>query len=211
MSRTLQRIIEWLLTAILLIPALVISAIAAIVIMLVDGHSPFFHQERIGKNGSTFPCFKLQTMRPKQDGEHYHNPDDDARRVTPLGACLRAHAIDELPQFINILRGEMRLFGPRPLAVETIHEIRESCTDDLAIFTQWSARRQTLSPGLCGWWQVHTSDNRSLHYDNEYYDGLTLRQFCKMVGLSFKILPSGKSSLHACSEPSSPLPTDLSP
>lgn len=194
MSRTFQRCIEKLLIIILFIPAMLIVFTMAFIIILKDGYSPFFHQQRVGRDGKMFRCFKLQTMRPKLPHEQYHDPIDDARRVTPFGAFLREYGIDELPQFINIARGEMTLFGPRPMAQCCIDRVYDHKPHEEA--EPWDSGRQQSLPGISGWHQVHTSDLFVLKYDVEFAAGLTFSQFIEMVLLSFKVLPAGKRALH---------------
>lgn len=194
MSRTLQRSIEVLLIVLLFLPAIFITIVMAGIIMFKDGYSPIFHQQRVGRGGVMFRCYKLQTMRPKLPHEQYHDPEDDARRVTSFGAFLREYGIDELPQFINIARREMTLFGPRPMAQGCIQKVYDHRCQDEAKF--WDTERQTFLPGISGWHQVHTSDVFVLKYDNEFAAGLTMRQFVQMVLLSLEVLPAGKRTLH---------------
>jgi lipopolysaccharide/colanic/teichoic acid biosynthesis glycosyltransferase len=109
---------------------------AAVYIRLTMGGGVLFRQERTGKDGATFTLFKFRTMR---DGAGL----SDAERLTPAGILLRSLSIDELPQFWNVLRGEMSLVGPRPLLPHY-----------LSHYTAAQRRRLDVKPGITGWAQV---------------------------------------------------------
>ncbi len=112
----------------LLLPVL---ALAALAVRLSLGAPVLFRHERAGRGGAPFRVLKLRTMR---DG-----PGEDAARLAPLGRLLRAAALDELPQLLNVLRGEMSLVGPRPLPRAY-----------LPLYTPRQALRLGVRPGLCG-------------------------------------------------------------
>lgn len=112
--------------------------LAMLVVRVVDGSPVLFRQARIGRGGRPFMVLKLRTLTPARTvGE------SDAARLTPLGRALRRTSLDEVPQFINVLRGEMSLVGPRPLLPEYLphYSVRQ-------------ARRHEVRPGLTGWAQV---------------------------------------------------------
>jgi lipopolysaccharide/colanic/teichoic acid biosynthesis glycosyltransferase len=116
--------------ALLLLTAPLLLA-AMLAVRLAMGRPVLFRQIRAGRGGAPFTLLKLRSMR---DGA-----GDDAARLTPLGRLLRASAIDELPQLLNVLRGEMSLVGPRPLPVEYV-----------ALYSAREAMRLRARPGLCG-------------------------------------------------------------
>jgi Undecaprenyl-phosphate galactose phosphotransferase WbaP len=135
------------------------TLVIAILIAALDRQNPFFIHRRLGMGGREFPMWKFRTMRAgaeerlrKQLGENdelrrqweanFKLPDDP--RVTPLGRFLRRTSLDELPQFLNVLRGEMSVVGPRPLPVYHAREIPERIR----------ASRETVRPGMTGLWQV---------------------------------------------------------
>lgn len=134
----------------LLLPALVIIAAA---IKLHDGGSAFYVQQRLGRNGELFPFLKFRTMNPgadEQRSEILGLPDDDMveryrtdPRITPVGRFLRRWSLDELPQLINVMRGDMALVGPRPILPE-----------ELILLDERAMERHTCRPGLTGLWQV---------------------------------------------------------
>lgn len=106
------------------------------------GKPVFFRQTRPGKNGQPFEMIKFRSMRDAVDeaGE----PLPDSERLTPLGQKLRSSSLDELPEFWNILKGEMSLVGPRPLLMEYV-----------PLYTQEQTRRMDVRPGITGWAQVN--------------------------------------------------------
>lgn len=104
--------------------------------------SIFFFQKRPGKNGKIFKVMKFKTMTDKRD--QYGNLLSDKDRLTKMGRFIRATSIDELPQLINVLRGEMSIIGPRPLLEEF-----------LPLYSKEQFRRHEIRPGITGWAQVN--------------------------------------------------------
>ncbi|MDF1835982.1 MAG: sugar transferase [Alteraurantiacibacter sp. bin_em_oilr2.035] len=166
---TLKAITERVIGLVGLILFLPIIAVACLAILIEDRGSPIFKQERIGYLGKPFTIIKLRTMRtavPDKTREAAITKANDSR-ITKVGAFLRKTRIDELPQFWNMLRGELSLIGPRPEA---------------AILSQWYsealdfyAYRHVVKPGITGWAQVnqgHVADDasvaRKLEYDFYY-------------------------------------------
>jgi Undecaprenyl-phosphate glucose phosphotransferase len=128
----------------LLMPMLVVLALA---IRLESPGPALFLQARIGFNGRPFRIFKFRTMTTLEDGGAVVQARRNDPRVTPLGRLLRGHSIDELPQLLNVLRGEMSLIGPRPHAV--------SHDDEYGRLIATYAMRRKMKPGLTGWAQVN--------------------------------------------------------
>lgn len=106
------------------------------------GAGAFFLQERPGKDARIFRIIKFKTMTDERDADGNLLPD--AQRLTRVGRFVRSTSIDELPQLINVLRGDMALIGPRPLAVSY-----------LALYSKEQARRHEVRPGITGWAQCH--------------------------------------------------------
>jgi putative colanic acid biosynthesis UDP-glucose lipid carrier transferase len=107
-----------------------------------------FVQERVGRNDEFFKCYKFRTMKPVERDKEIFNPTlENDPRVTRFGRFLRKSNIDELPQFINVLRGEMSIVGPRPHYI-TFHNFYKQMVDDIKI-------RSWVKPGITGWAQVH--------------------------------------------------------
>jgi lipopolysaccharide/colanic/teichoic acid biosynthesis glycosyltransferase len=106
------------------------------------GAGAFFLQERPGKDGKIFKVIKYKTMTDDRDAEGNLLPDE--KRLTKVGKFVRSTSIDELPQLINVLKGDMALIGPRPLLVQY-----------LPLYSEEQARRHEVRPGISGWAQCH--------------------------------------------------------
>ena len=147
---------------IVLSPILIISAI---LIRKYLGSPIFFTQDRIGKDGKVFKMIKFRTMLDATD--KYGNQLPDEERLTSFGKLLRSTSIDELPELVNVLLGDMSLVGPRPLLVEY---------KDLYSTEQW--RRHEVRPGITGWAQVNGRNSISwaerFKLDVEYIDNYNL-------------------------------------
>ena len=129
------------------------------------GAGTFFLQERPGKDGKIFRIVKFKTMTDERDANGVLLPD--AKRLTRVGRFVRSASIDELPQLINVLKGDMALIGPRPLLVEY-----------LPLYSKEQARRHEVRPGITGWAQCHGRNNISwtekFKLDVWYVDHCTL-------------------------------------
>lgn len=112
------------------------------------GAGAFFFQERPGKDGKIFKVIKYKTMTDERDADGNLLPD--AQRLTKVGSFVRSTSIDELPQLINVLKGDMALIGPRPLLVKY-----------LPLYSPEQARRHEVRPGISGWAQCHGRNNIS--------------------------------------------------
>lgn len=116
--------------------------IVTICLFFSNQGKPFFFQSRPGKNGKIFKIVKFKTMNDKKDG--YGNLLSDGERLTKIGIFVRKTSLDELPQLINVIRGNMSLIGPRPLLVQY-----------LPLYSESQNRRHELRPGITGWAQVN--------------------------------------------------------
>lgn len=139
------------------------------------GAGAFFLQERPGKNGKIFKVIKYKTMTDERDADGILLPDED--RLTQVGKFVRSTSIDELPQFINVLRGDMSLIGPRPLLVQY-----------LPLYSKEQARRHDVRPGISGWAQCHGRNGISwtekFKYDIWYVNHLSLGVDLKVIWLT---------------------------
>ena len=128
------------------------------------GAGAFFCQERPGKNGKIYKVIKFKTMTDERDAEGKLLPD--AQRLTKVGKIVRSLSIDELPQIINILKGDMSFIGPRPLLVKY-----------LPLYSPEQMRRHEVRPGISGWAQVNGRNTitftKQFEYDVYYVDHLT--------------------------------------
>jgi lipopolysaccharide/colanic/teichoic acid biosynthesis glycosyltransferase len=155
-----------------------------IVVALESPGSPIYVQKRVGRNGQIFNIYKLRTMFAGTDGNGFKTAKED-RRLTISGKLLRKTNIDELPQLINILNGDMSLIGPRPLSVdETDHIIKT-----LNIWTTYPGFYPTARPGLVGLEQVNRTKEMSYferfgynhQYETTWTPALDYRIFVKAL------------------------------
>ncbi|MEX0280712.1 MAG: sugar transferase [Arenibacterium sp.] len=174
-----KRVIDVALVVVSLPIVLPLIALLAMIVAL-DGSNPFFIQNRVGRNGRVFRIFKLRTMIPnaKAHLEDFLSKDSGARaeweanqklrndpRVTSLGRFLRNSSLDELPQLINVLKGDMSLIGPRPMMIEQMPIYPGRAYYD-------------LRPGISGPWQVSDRNGTTFaaraKFDTDYYRELSL-------------------------------------
>ena len=141
------------------------------------GDGVFFFQPRPGLNGKIFRIIKFKTMTDQKDANGNLLPDED--RLTPIGQFIRSTSIDELPQLINVLKGDMALIGPRPLLVKY-----------LPLYSKEQARRHDVRPGITGWAQVHgrnaLSWTRKFELDVWYVDHISFLVDLKVLLLTIK-------------------------
>lgn len=141
------------------------------------GAGVFFTQERPGKNGKIFKVIKFKTMTDERDAQGNLLPDAD--RLTKVGRFVRSTSIDELPQLINVLKGDMALIGPRPLLVQY-----------LPLYSREQARRHEVRPGITGWAQCHgrnaISWTEKFKLDVWYVDHVSLLTDLKVIFITIK-------------------------
>ena len=141
------------------------------------GAGAFFFQDRPGKNGKIFKVIKFKTMTDERDAEGKLLPDAD--RLTKVGRFVRSTSIDELPQLINVLKGDMALIGPRPLLVQY-----------LPLYSKEQARRHEVRPGITGWAQVHgrnaISWTEKFKLDVWYVDHISFSTDLKVILMTIK-------------------------
>jgi sugar transferase EpsL len=152
------------------------------------GKPVLFRQVRPGLNGKPFVMYKFRTMTEERDAEGRLLPDE--KRLTPFGRFLREYSLDELPEFFNVLRGEMSLVGPRPLLMEYLDR-----------YTPEQARRHEVKPGITGWAQVNgrnaLSWEEKFKLDVWYVDNWTIWLDLKILWLTLaKVLRREGISAH---------------
>lgn len=141
------------------------------------GAGAFFYQERPGKDAKIFKVIKFKTMTDEKDSEGKLLPD--GQRITKVGKIVRSLSIDELPQLINVLKGDMSLIGPRPLLPKY-----------LPLYSEEQYRRHEVRPGMSGWSQVNGRNNiswtKTFELDVWYVDHCTLWTDIKILFLTIK-------------------------
>ena len=159
------------------------------------GAGIFFYQDRPGKNGKIFRVIKFKTMTDERDGNGNLLPD--AQRLTKVGKFVRSTSIDELPQLINVLKGDMAIVGPRPLLPKY-----------LQLYTKEQARRHEVRPGITGWAQCHgrnaISWTKKFELDVWYVDHCSLWLDLKIIFMTIRkvfiregISQEGKATMEA--------------
>jgi undecaprenyl-phosphate galactose phosphotransferase len=166
-ANRVKRLIDVIL-CFLALPVLLVIGIPIALLIMLDGGNPFFAQARIGRDGNRFHCFKFRTMVPNAERklQHILERDPAARaewerdfklkndpRVTWIGRILRKTSLDELPQFLNVLAGEMSIVGPRPVT-----------RDELNFYGDNAQLYLACTPGITGLWQV--SGRNDVSYAN---------------------------------------------
>lgn len=182
----MKRLFDLLLVALSAPVWLPLLGVLALLVWFKTGSPVFFRQARPGKDGVLFTLLKFRTMTDDRDATGKLLPD--AARLTPFGRWLRATSLDELPELLNVLKGDMSLIGPRPLLPQY-----------LSRYTPQQARRHAVRPGLTGWAQVNgrnaLSWEEKFRLDVWYVDhhslwldlkilALTLRQWLRREGIN---------------------------
>ncbi len=176
-KKWIKRLLDILLSLCLLIVLSPVLLALAVLVRVRLGSPVLFTQERPGYGEKIFTLYKFRTMTDERDGEGNLLPDSE--RLTSFGKFLRASSLDELPEFFNILKGDMSFIGPRPLLVSY-----------LPYYTKEEALRHTVRPGLTGLAQVCGRNfldwDRRLEKDVEYVKGLSFSMDCRVLALTVK-------------------------
>lgn len=176
-AKYFKRVFDFIVSLLVLVLASPIILLTALALLFANGGKPFFFQSRPGKNEEIFRIVKFKTMNDKRDANGALLPDE--KRLTRIGAFVRKFSIDELPQMINVLKGDMSLIGPRPLLVEY-----------LPLYSREQQRRHDIRPGITGWAQVNgrnTVDWKSkFEMDVWYVDHLSFKLDVKILFLTIK-------------------------
>jgi exopolysaccharide production protein ExoY len=159
----IKRIFDVIFSTFALTIFLPVYLIIALAILLTSKGKVFFVQERIGRGGHTFKCLKFRTMYP------------DAPRITPIGSFLRKTSLDELPQFWNVLKGDLSVVGPRPVVHDEI----------VNHYGMKAAKILSIRPGITGIWQVSgrsdTSYSTRIKLDEKYVDNHSISLDLKLI------------------------------
>ncbi len=166
-QRMMKRAFDVFFGLVALLLALPLMTFSALVVFLEDGSPVLFRQKRVGENGRLFEMLKLRTMfknaeqfqgqveKRDAEGNVIHKSKNDPR-ITKAGRFLRRYSLDELPQFINVVRGDMSLVGPRPEMPYLVEK-----------YQPWQRKRFAIPPGITGWWQINGRSDKPMHLHTE--------------------------------------------
>lgn len=162
-----KRLFDILLAIILMILLIPIYLIVSLIIFLQDFGTPIFKQMRVGKSGKEFMFYKFRSMPLKTPNVESHQKNK--LKITPFGKLIRRTNLDELPQFLNVLKGDMSFIGPRP-PIPSQEKLIAMRRENKSLF---------LKPGLTGWAQVNSYDNMpekiKAKFDGEYAERISLK------------------------------------
>lgn len=168
----LKRFIDLIVSLVAFSLLLPLFIIVTVLLYIANQGKPFFFQQRPGKNGKIFRVVKFKTMNDRKDAAG--NLLSDAERLTAVGKFIRKTSLDEIPQLINVIKGEMSLIGPRPLLVEY-----------LPLYNDTQKRRHEVRPGITGWAQVNGRNaigwKEKFELDVWYVDNMSLLLDCKII------------------------------
>lgn len=170
-------LVDFFIALIALIVLMPVLFIVTVLLFVSNQGKPFFFQLRPGKNDVLFKIVKFKTMNDKKDSEG--NLLSDGQRLTSIGKFVRKTSLDEIPQLLNVIKGDMSLIGPRPLLPEY-----------LPIYNEFQKRRHEVMPGITGWAQVNgrnaISWQQKFEYDVWYVDNLNFALDVKIIFLTIK-------------------------
>ena len=172
-----KRIIDFVVSIFGVIVFFPLFLIITIILFFLNKGTPFYFQQRVGLKGKIFTIYKFKTMNDEQDAQGNLLPYVD--RLTKFGRFLRTTSLDEIPQFINVLKGDMSLIGPRPLLIKY-----------LPFYSKEQSRRHEVLPGITGWAQINGRNDiswtRKFELDVWYVDHLSFKLDMKIFFLTIK-------------------------
>ena len=173
----LKRLIDIVVSVVFILCFWWLYIVLAVLIRIKLGRPVLFKQERPGLNGKIFTMYKFRSMTDGRDKNG--KLLSDSERVTSFGRVLRATSLDEIPEFVNVLKGDMSLVGPRPLLVEYLPR-----------YNEFQARRHEVKPGITGWAQINGRNAISwedkFKYDVEYVINQSFLMDLKILFLTVK-------------------------
>ncbi|OGP49430.1 MAG: hypothetical protein A2Y79_09940 [Deltaproteobacteria bacterium RBG_13_43_22] len=192
----IKRMMDFVFSLILVIILTPLFIITIISIKFFDKGPVFYKQTRVGKNNKEFLMYKFRSMVINADllknelnnevqGPVFKIKNDP--RITKIGKVIRRWSIDEIPQFFNVLKGEMSLVGPRPLSSE-----------EMKGFEEWKTLRLTVLPGITGVWQINARENKKfddwISYDQEYIQNWSITNDIKILFKTIHVVFKGKGA-----------------
>ena len=175
--RFFKRILDILAAILGLLVLSPIFLLICFLLLFTNNGKPFFLQARPGRNEKIFKIIKFKSMNDKKDANGELLPFD--QRITRTGAFIRKYSLDEIPQLVNVLKGDMSLIGPRPLLIEY-----------LALYNDFQKRRHNVRPGISGWAQVNgrnaISWDEKFKYDIYYVDNISFLLDLRILLLTIK-------------------------
>lgn len=176
-KKIIKRFLDFVIALIGLVLILPLFVLVIVGLFFANHGKPFFFQIRPGKNGRLFKIIKFKTMNDKKDSEGNLLSDD--YRLTKIGAFVRKTSLDEIPQLLNVLKGDMSLIGPRPLLPEY-----------LPLYNESQRRRHEVKPGITGWAQVNgrnaISWEQKFEYDVWYVENVSFLLDLKILYQTIK-------------------------
>lgn len=180
---TIKRLLDVIIASLGLVVLSPIFLLVMISLYFKNDGKPFYFQERPGKDERIFQIIKFKTMNDKKD--IHGNLLPDSQRLTSTGKFVRKTSLDEIPQLLNVIKGDMSLIGPRPLR-----------TYYLPLYSENQKRRHEVRPGITGWAQVNgrntISWTKKFEYDVWYVDNLTFALDCKILWMTIHKVLRGK-------------------
>jgi lipopolysaccharide/colanic/teichoic acid biosynthesis glycosyltransferase len=176
-KKAFKRIFDLTLSLIVFLVLSPIFILVTIFLFFSNNGKPFFFQLRPGKNERIFRIIKFKTMNDKRDKEG--NLLSDEKRLTTIGKLVRKTSLDEIPQLLNVIKGDMSLIGPRPLLIAY-----------LPLYNEFQKRRHEVRPGITGWAQVNgrnaISWQQKFEYDVWYVDHVSFPLDMRILWITFK-------------------------
>jgi lipopolysaccharide/colanic/teichoic acid biosynthesis glycosyltransferase len=171
-TQVIKPIIDFMAALVAFVLLFPVFIVVVIMLTFANNGKPFFFQRRPGKNNEIFKVIKFKTMNDRKDKDGNLLPDAD--RLTSIGQFVRKTSLDEIPQLLNVIKGDMSLVGPRPLLVEY-----------LPLYNETQRRRHLVRPGITGWAQVNgrnaISWKQKFEYDVWYVDNISFALDVKIL------------------------------